>query len=234
MTAIIFEKAFYRYFACIKYMIMKTTKWVLLAVLMATTGCGATKMTTSWTAENLAPKAYKKILVLALDNGPNLTTREKMEEHVVGDLKDLGYTAVCSCDEFSPKAFEKMNEKQALDKLGSSGVDAVLTIVLLDKVKERYYAQGKDQFAPNYMYPNQFWEYYNNIHGRIFTPGYYVEDTKYFWESNFYELTSKNLIYTAKSESFSSSSTSVMAHEYGKMIIKNMIKKHVLKDGKDK
>ena len=116
--------------------------WILLA------GCSTSRITSSWKAENIQPKEYNKILVLGLVNDPDRSLREKMEEHLVGDLKALGYNAVCSCDEFNPKAFENMSEKQALDKLNNSGIDAVLTIVLLNKSKEGYYVPGRIQNSP--------------------------------------------------------------------------------------
>lgn len=52
-----------------------------------------------------------------------------MENHFVGDLKNLGYNAIFSLQEYSPKAFDKMEENAALDKLKNTGADAVMTIV---------------------------------------------------------------------------------------------------------
>src|SRR5678815_2131091 len=98
-------------------------------------------------------------MVLGLINTADHTLREKMEEHIASDLRELGYNAVCSCDEFDPKAFEDMNEKQALDKLMNSEVDAVLTIVLLDKTKERYYVPDRMYYSPYFVYHDSFWGY---------------------------------------------------------------------------
>ena len=166
---------------------------------------------------------------MGLINEPDRTIREKMEEHVVADLKALGYTAVCSCDEFNPKAFENMTEKQALDMLDKSGIDAVLTVVLLDKTKEQYYVPGRVYYSPYYIYQNRFYGYYRTMYGRVYTPGYYEENTKYFWESNFYELGNKNLLYSAQSQSFDPATAQTLAHEYGQMIVKDMVVKNVLK-----
>jgi hypothetical protein len=117
--------------------------------ILITAGCGpSSRITTSWKASNIQPRQYNKIMVLGLINIPDRTLREKMEEHIAGDLRELGYNAVCSCDEFDPKAFENMNEKQALDKLSNSGIDAVLTVVLLDKTKERYYVPERIYYSP--------------------------------------------------------------------------------------
>lgn len=197
-------------------------------------GCGtSSRITSSWKAGNVQPKQYNKILVLGLINEPDRTIRENMEEHLVGDLKDLGYKAVCSCDEFNPKEFENMNEKQALDKLSNSGIDAVLTIVLLDKSKEKYYVPGRVYYSPYVIYHNRFWGYYRTMYDRVYTPGYYVADTKYFWESNFYALDGKELLYSAQSQSFEPGSAQTPGHEYGQMIIKDMVKNNVLTNQKE-
>jgi hypothetical protein len=210
-------------------MTMKTLKWFCFMLLLAASACTSSKITRSWKAENVVPKHYNKILVLGLINDADKTIREKMEEHIVGDLKTLGYTAVCSCEEFDPKTFENMNEQQALDKLGKSGIDAVLTVVLLNKAKVRSYVPARQQTTPYGMYQEQFWGYYKDRFGLVFTPGYIVEDTQYFWETNFYELETRNLLYSAQSQSFDPNSAQALGHEYGQMIVKNMVKKHVVK-----
>jgi hypothetical protein len=66
------------------------------------------------------------------------------------------------------------------------------------------------------------------MHGRIYEPGYYSESTKYFWESNLYDLNTKQLIYSVQTESFDPASTQSLAHEYGKLIVNSMIKSQVL------
>ncbi len=195
-------------------------------LLMA--GCSTSRITSSWKASNLQPKKYNKILVLGLIREPDRMVREKMEEHLVGDLKDLGYNAVCSCEEFSSKTFENVNEQEAIRKLNGGGIDAVLTIVLLDKSKERYYIPDRVYYSPYYMYHNRFWGYYTTMNDRIHSPGYYAVDTKYFWESNFYDLSNRELLYSVQSQSFSPESTVSLAHEYGQMIVKDMVKSNVI------
>src|SRR6476469_10538460 len=98
---------------------------ILVASIMS---CGpSSRIISSWKPNNIQPNQYNKIMVLGLINNADRTLREKMEEHIAGDLRELGYNAICSCDEFDPKAFEGMDEKQAIQKLTNSGIDAVLT-----------------------------------------------------------------------------------------------------------
>ena len=67
---------------------------------------------------------------------------------------------------------------------------------------------------------------------RIYTKGYYVFNTKYFWESNLYDLKSNRLLYSAQSQSFDPVSTESLSHEYGKMIVKDMVKNKVITNQK--
>ena len=166
--------------------------------------------------------------MLGLVHDNEKAVREKMEQHVVDDLKALGYDAVCSCDEYNPKTFENMSEKEAIAKLQSLGVDAVLTITLLDKKKEREYVPGRFEYAP--YNDVTFYHYYQTMYKRIYTPGYFMVNTRYYWESNFYDLDFNQLLYTAKSQSFEPASAERLSHEYGQMIIKDMTKNKVIRD----
>jgi len=129
---------------------------------------------------------------------------------------------------YGPKEFDQLNEQQAIEKLKSKGVDAVLTIVLLDKTKERYYVPGHMNYTPYGFYYNRFWGYSRAIYGRIYSPGYYVTDTKYFWESNLYDLTSGDLLYSSQSQSFDPSTSAAMGKEYGKLIVEDLDTERVI------
>ena len=128
--------------------------------------------------------------------------QENMERHLVEDLKTLGYDAVSSFQKFGPKAFEGLTEIEAVQSLRENGFDAVLTIVLLDKEKEKNYYHGYFYYTPFTYYYGNFWGYRMMMYDRIYQPGYYVTTTRYFWESNFYDLRSKELLYSVQTKSF--------------------------------
>jgi hypothetical protein len=154
--------------------------------------------------------------------------RERMENHFVGDLKNLGYQAFSSLQEYGPKGLDVTNEEKTYEKLRKDSVDAVLTIVLLNKEKERYYVPGRAINTPYGMDFHHFWNYYHTMNYRIGLPGYFAVLTKYFWESNFYDLNTKELVYSVQTQSFDPSSAESLGHEYGKMIVQNMVKNNVL------
>lgn len=206
---------------------MKAIKCLgIIALFLA--GCTSSRITSSWKEENVSPKKYDKILVLGLIRETDRTIRENMENHLVGDLQALGYNAVSSLKEYGPKAFEKMDEEAALATLNKSGVDAVVTIVLLDKEKEKRYVPGHINYSPYGYYYNRFWGYYGTMNRRIYEPGYYVTDTRYFWESNFYDMSTQKLLYSVQTQSFDPASSESLGHEYGRLIVKNMVKNNVV------
>jgi len=208
---------------------MKNLKWIALFLLAAITGCSSSKITSSWKAENAMIPQYKKIMVLALIRESDRSIQENMENHLVGDLKEQGYTAVSSLQEYGPKAFDNLDEQGAISKLRNSGIDAVITIVLLDKKKESRYIPGNVYYSPYRYYQNRFWGYRTTLYQRVYEQGYYITDTKYFWESNLYDMSTQTLVYSVQTESFDPANTQTMGHEYGKIIIDDMIKKEVVK-----
>lgn len=207
---------------------MKKFRYLALVIFLVTVGCSSSRITSSWKAENTVPKKYSKIMVLGLIRENDRAVQEKMENHLVGDLKDLGYNAVSSLQEYGPKVFDNMNEEAALQRLKNSGVDAVLTIVMLDKQKESKYVPENIYYSPYGFYYNRFWGYRTTLYRRIYEPGYYVNSTKYFWESNLYDMATQQLIYSVQTESFDPAGAESLGHEYGQLIINDMLKKTVV------
>lgn len=209
---------------------MKKVKWLVIPLLLIVMGCSTTRVTTSWKAENSVPQHYNKIMVLGLIRESDRSLQEKMENHLVGDLKELGFNAVSSLQEYGPKAFDKMDEEAALEKLKNSGIDAVITIVLLDKEKERKYVPSNIYYSPYGYYYNRFWGYRGALYQRIYESGYYITNTKYFWESNLYDMNTQKLVYSVQTQSFDPATSESLGHEYGRLIVRNMVKNNVLKD----
>lgn len=203
----------------------------LLLVILLLAACTSTRITSSWkSADSTASKSLKKILVVAVMNDKDRRIREHMESHLVASLIDNGYDAISSMEEYGPKTFSKMSEEEVLRQLHSNEIDAVITISLLDKSRERSYVPGTVTYQPSYMMYNRFWPYYHAYYGRVYTPGYYTVNTKYFFETNLYGLngTDKDLIYSAQSEAFDPASADEMAHGYAKAIIRDMKSKDLL------
>ena len=208
----------------------KSTIALLLAgILIFCWACSsASRITSSWTPRPTTPVLFKKVIVLGLIHDRDRTLREQMEQSLAAHLRGQGQDAVCACDLYGPKEFDRLTEAEALSKLSNSGVDGVLTIVLLDKERERYYAPGQIQYTPYGFYYDRFWGYSRTLYGRIYSPGYYTTNTRYFWESNLYDLSDGKLIYSAQSQSFEPSTSERLGKEYGKLIVDDILDKGVV------
>ena len=203
-------------------------KLFLIPFLAFLISCEPSKITQSWAAKDAVPRKYKKILVMGLltDNDNDLQT--KIENHLSDDLREMGYLAIAANKVFPPGTFVKGDTARAVAALEGKGFDAIFTVVLLDKKKEKYYVPGKITDYSNYGKYSRFNRYYNMVTDRIYTPGYFGEETKYIWENNFYDLASHQMIYSARSRSFDFTSKTTLAHTYGQLMAKSLVEKNIL------
>lgn len=203
-------------------------KMIFFLAALVLFSCKTSRITSTWTEKNIAPKKYSKVLVLAVLLESDHELQLKMEKHLSGDLKEMGYAAYSAGEVFSAGTFIKGDTAKAMAAIGSKGFDAVLTIVLLDKVKEKYYVPGRVVYTPYAPYYNRFDNYYYTIYDRISTEGYYTTGTKIFRESNFYDVNEKKLIYSSQTRSFDPGSRKSLAHYYGVLIANSLVKSRVL------
>jgi len=208
---------------------MKKIWCINFVLLLIAAGCSTSKTTTSWKAESVVNVKYNKILVMGLMRDVDQSVQMNMEIHGVGDLSDLGYKAVSGLQEYGPKAFTNIDEEAAFAKLRNSGIDGILTIVLLDKQKEKKYIPANMYASPNGYYFNRFWGYKTAMSQRIYEPGYYATETQYFWESNLYDVGSRKLVYSVQTQSFDSTGLVMLGHQFSQSIFKEMVKSNVLK-----
>lgn len=196
--------------------------------VLALMNCASSRIVHSWKSPGLEPGHFNKILVAGLFNKKDSALREKMENHLVNDLHDRGFTAVSSYKVYGSGSFEGLKEEEVLKKISDSEIDGIMTIVLMDKKSEQYYDARRMLESPDALFQRRFWGYYSSIYDLIYDPGYYDESTSYFWQSNFYDMRKKELIYSVQTKSFDPKSTEGLAHEYGKLILKNMAADKIL------
>lgn len=202
---------------------------LLLLTILLTASCNSSKITTSWKAGNTKTMAYHNIMVWALLTEKDSSTRRLMETHLVNDLVNKGYHAIASTAVYKEKAYKKLGAADILAEFKNTGVDAVITIALLDKQKEDKYYPGGFHTEPGNAYGNLD-KYYSTTYEKVFTPGYYVSTTTYFWETSLFELPGKSVQYYARTKSFDPANTNEQAHENGLLIIRDMMKKKLIVD----
>lgn len=203
-------------------------KLLLFITLLGLMGCASTKITKTWRAGNAVAKKYKKVLVLSVlpDNEKDLGAN--IENHLADNLREMGYLAIAANKIFPYGTFVKGDTTRAAAAIEGKGFDGVMTIVLLDKKKQPYYVPGKITDYSNFDKYSRFERYFNTVAENIYTPGYYGEETKYIWENNFYDLTTRERIYSARTRSFDFTSKNTLANTYGMLMAQSLIKNNIL------
>jgi hypothetical protein len=196
------------------------------AVLFFIASCSTkgTNIVSSWTNGNYQSKTYNKILVLGVSE--NNSNRAEVESAIVKRLFKKDIPAVASLSLFPPQLQDApVSEERMVGAIKSNNIDAVLVLSLLNK-KEEERAVPSTTYTTAPMYPyyhTPYYGYYSTTHRTVHKPGHTVKTKKFYLESNFYSVKSKELVWTAQSESIDPENISNFAVQYSKTIISAML-----------
>jgi hypothetical protein len=122
--------------------------------------------------------------------------------------------------------------KEVLKKINGSNIDAVITINLVDKNKQRQFVTGPrygtgggyryNPFLGAWVYKPYYMPYYRG--------GHFETNVNYYFETNLYNVSDKKLIYSVETQSYDPSSISGLATDYSKSVVKDIKKKNVLSE----
>lgn len=180
----------------------------------------------SWSKTRLGPLSFSRILVLSM--GSDLKKRKLGEDALRDELNRYGFRAAASLDLF-PAGFSKGRDSASLRReLLDQGFDGVITLRVL-RVTE------KDRWIPVYPLKGPqdkyrgLYRYYFREYGYYARPGNRVRDIEVLLESNLYEVSSGQLLWTAQSAAFSRNPNRDMAARYARNIAQDLIEKRILK-----
>ncbi|HVX51909.1 MAG TPA: hypothetical protein VHB48_17240 [Chitinophagaceae bacterium] len=196
-------------------------------------GCSSgIQMTSSWKDNNSSATQVKKILVVGLFGPRSKDLREQMENNMADNLKKLGYNAVTSFNEYGPKAFVNISEDHAMRIIDSSYAgryDGVIIVSIVDKQSTKSYVPGYYSPYPYYGYGWGYSPFYSPFYGAYaYHSGYYKTTNNYSFETNFYDVNNKKLLYSGQSNVANPSNPANLSIDYSRIVLKDMRKKNVL------
>ncbi len=203
----------------------------LIACLMISACSTTTRITGSWKdpAIEASTGESKSVLITALSR--NIEVRTKLEDALAAKAAERNVEAVKSSDIFTPDFFQVLPERDELiAQIRQTGVDAILTVSLIDKESETRYVRGSTRYAPMpiYNWYGGFYSYINYWHPIMYDPGYYVTDKTYFLETNLYNAETGRLIWSAQSETVNPTSIDAFAAEYPEVLLERMVEDGLL------
>ncbi|HAY33437.1 MAG TPA: hypothetical protein PK536_05910 [Ignavibacteria bacterium] len=193
-----------------------------------------TEMSGTWKKPATTAKKYKKIIVMGVSS--NVVAKSKVENAIVSQLKRNGINAVAGTNVISSTMFDSDGdgkadpEKQEVvkEKMKELGVDGAMVISVLDIKEEERYVPGSTYYSPyNSYYP--FYNYYYGSYNMVNTPGYYTKSTNVFLTSNFYDVSSEELIWSAQSETFNPASISDLASSYSERMVEDFLSSGIVR-----
>ena len=197
--------------------------------------CSSTNIISSWTNETYESQPYKKVLVLAVSE--KLSDRTAFEGNLVKALREEGVNAFSSLSLFPKELSGTPPSKEVITAaLVEQGVDGIFIISLADIKEEERYVPPTTYTEPVRTYNNQpsyhhtdypyyntgYYNYYSTQYRTVTEPGYTINTTYVYLETNFYNVEKNMLVWTAQSESIDPTSASKLSDQYTKVIVRAM------------
>lgn len=204
---------------------------LFLSIIGLTPGCSpSTRITGTWKNPNSDADSISSILVTALTSRAN--NRQTVESDLAAALNQKGVQALRSMDVLPPSFSNGDTPDKAtlLSKIRGSGVDAILTVALIDKETENRFVPGNYGYAPmsRFGYYGQFWGYYSAWLPVVHSQGYYQQDKTYFLETNLYDAETEALIWSAQSETYNPSDLSSFSKEFARVILGKLEQEQII------
>lgn len=202
----------------------RTIRITLLCIMLCS--CSPSYIMTAWKNQHALPGKYKKILVAGMINEQGTNLRGQIEQHFTDGLKKLGYHAVSYLAEFGNGTLVSLQQDTYI-MLANKGIDAVLTIALVDADQ-----QGLPELRIAYKYPARYYDqrtaYYKQMQSPLKT-GNYIHEAGYLWEMILFDLSTLQPNYISRTQPDTGRIEKSLNHEFWKTMISKMVKEKFLK-----
>ncbi len=162
----------------------------------------------------------------------NTTNRDIWEDRMAAQLRKSGVAVITGGKAFAGD--DKITKEEVLAYVKQHGTDAVLVTRLVDVKKERAYYQsstgymgssyGRSSYGPS----NSFSRHYSNSYNVVSTPGYTATLTLVLLETNLYQSSSQDLVWSVSSETFDPQSVNDLVGIIGDKVLKSLTKHNLI------
>ena len=206
-----------------KYRISPVISLGSIILMLVIVSCSSpTSITGTWQRQDV-PADINNVMVAALT--PQAGVKAVVERQIAGNLEEAGIRASQSIDVLPPKLSDDDNQKQRiLNAIQTNGVDAILTVSVIDRETETRYSPGTTSYAPYpaFGFYGNFWGYYRHWYPQFHSPGYYSEDKIYFIETNLYDSQTEDLLWSAQSETYNPTDLESFSENFAEEIVKQL------------
>lgn len=205
---------------------LQISKVVLLfAFVLLMSSCANTKISQSW-VEPANKKTYKDLLIIGIAESEQ--NRRAYESYFADDLKTMGIEAEASYKLI--KSNQKIDRDTVSKAIAGLNIDGVIVTHLLAVDEETIYRPTMD-YMPMYGggYYGGLYSYYPHVNTYVSRPGYYTTHETYTIETNLYDVETEELVWSARTRTFSPESVDEVITDLTKLLIKDMVDKNLIK-----
>lgn len=203
----------------------KSGKGVLLiSMVLLLLSCANTKITQSW-AEPDNKKSYNGLLIIGIGNSEQ--TRRAYESYFVEELRANGSEAEASYKLI--KSSEKIERETVQKAIEGLEIDGAIITHMVAVDEETVYRSGTSYAHAGYgRYGRGMYGYYPHVNSYVNSPGYYSTHETYTLETSLYDVVTEELVWTARSSSFSPESVDEVIVDLTKLLIKDLKEKNLI------
>ena len=205
---------------------MKNSFFIIVVLFIA--GCSSNRTVTTWKTQHIAPSTYQRVMVVAILPDEDSVVRDQIESSFSTALANMGYTTVTAISEFGRTGLKNLDEDETYKKLFDKGIDAVVTVALVNKTKESSSTVVAAHNYRNNFYFNRIFQYKDNLT----QPGNNSRFEEYYWESILFDLNKLEASIAVQTPPSSKPAQLKMGDQLARHLIRRMARDKILKKQK--
>ena len=204
---------------------------VICVTFILLASCANTKISQSW-VEPDNKKSYNDLLIIGI--GESEQNRRAYESHFIEELKARGVEAEASYKLI--KSNEKIDRDTVTKAIKGLGMDGVIVTHMVAVDEETIYRPTTGYGYGGYGgigygggHYGGMYSYYPHVNSYVHNPGYYTTHETYTLETNLYDIESEELVWSARSRTFSPESVQEVIVDLTKLLINDLEDKNLIK-----
>jgi len=210
---------------------MKRLLSALLLLIFISACTPSQQVINSWKNPDVKPKdRYESIFIIAF--AQDINAKIAVENELAKVVESRGRKAVKSSSVLTSSFLADTNNTR--DELAriirEAGCDAAFTVVLYDVKTDESYQPG----TAYYPVEHSFYDCYNRYAFYYFDyveePGYTITDRTFYFETNFYDMASGEMLSSIQSDAFNPSDIPSLMKGYSKLMLSQLKNEGMIKE----
>jgi len=201
----------------------------LLVVMSACTP--SQQVINSWKNPDIKPKDhYESIFIIAFSQ--DLNAKIAVENELAKVVESRGRKAVKSSSVLTSSFLADTNNtrEELTQKIRDAGCDAAFTVVLYDVKTDESYQPATVYYPVEHTFYDSYHRYALYYFDYVEEPGYTITDRTFYFETNFYDIASGEMLSSIQSDAFNPSDIPSLMKGYTKLMLSQLKKEGLIKE----